>query len=409
MAARGQTTVSARSSRRLAVALLGAWLAAIIALVVFAVISWGVKTEAEAFGVATIAFAIGFVGYPIVGAMIAFRQPGNWIGWLFIGVGLLFAAAALFPAYATYGVFVNPGSLPAAEWAAWVSGWLDPLFFLVLCLLLLLFPNGHVPSPRWGIVLWMVAVGVAVSLADAAVKPGQIRKELPIENPLGIERVQPLFDALDTPVFLYFATCMVLSVAGLVVRYRGSSGDARVQIKWIALSALFLFVSFGADIALAIAGAPRGFIDFLFGLAFASIPIAAGVAILRYRLYDIDRVISKTLAYGVLSVILAGVYTCLVLAGQALSTPFAGGSNLAIAVSTLVVAALFLPVRSRVQAFVDRRFNRHRYDAQKTLEAFGARLREQVDLGTLSVDLRTAVDETMQPAHVSVWLREGHV
>ena len=399
--------MSSRSSRWLAVGLLCAWLGAIIAFAVLTVLSWGAKTEAEAFGVATIAFAIGLSGYPVVGAMIVFRQPANSIGWLFIGVGLLFAAAALFPAYATYGVFVDPGSLPAAEWAAWVSGWLDPLFFLALMLLLLLFPNGHVPSPRWRIVLWMVAVGVAVSLADAAVKPGLIRKELPIENPLGIARAQPLFDALDTPVFLYFATCMVLSVAGLVVRYRGSSGDARVQIKWIALSALFLFGSFAADIALAIAGAPRGVVDVLFGLAFASIPVAAGVAILRYRLYDIDRVISKTLAYGVLSVILAGVYLGLVLGGQALSSSFAGGSNLAIAVSTLVVAALFLPVRSRVQQFVDRRFYRRRYDAQRTLEAFGSRLREQVDLETLSLDLRHVVSETMQPASTSVWIRDG--
>lgn len=399
--------MSSRSSRGLAVGLLCSWLAAIIAFAVLTVLSWGAKTEAEAFGVATIAFAIGLSGYPVVGAMIVFRQPANSIGWLFIGVGLLFAAAALFPAYATYGVFVDPGSLPAAEWAAWVSGWLDPLFFLALMLLLLLFPNGHVPSPRWRIVLWMVAVGVAVSLADAAVKPGLIRKELPIENPLGIARAQPLFDALDTPVFLYFATCMVLSVAGLVVRYRGSSGDARVQIKWIALSALFLFGSFAADIALAIAGAPRGVVDFLFGLAFASIPVAAGVAILRYRLYDIDRVISKTLAYGVLSVILAGVYIGLVLAGQALFSSFAGGSNLAIAVSTLVVAGLFLPVRSRVQHFVDRSFYRRRYDARRTLEAFGSRLREQVDLETLSLDLRHVVSETMQPASTSVWIRDG--
>ena len=399
--------MSSRSSRWLAVGLLCAWLAAIIAFAVLTVLSWGAKTEAEAFGVATIAFAIGLSGYPVVGAMIVFRQPANSIGWLFISVGLLFAAAGSLPAYATYGVFVDPGSLPAAEWAAWVSGWLDPLFFLALMLLLLLFPNGHVPSPRWRIVLWMVAVGVAVSLADAAVKPGLIRKELPIENPLGIARAQPLSDALDTPVFLYFATCMVLSVAGLVVRYRGSSGDARVQIKWIALSALFLLGSLAAYFALAIAGAPQGVVDFLFGLASASIPVAAGVAILRYRLYDIDRVISKTLAYGVLSVILAGVYLGLVLGGQALSSSLAGGSNLAIAVSTLVVAGLFLPVRSRVQQFVDRRFYRRRYDARRTLEAFGSHLREQVDLETLSLDLRHVVSETMQPAYASVWIRDG--
>ena len=399
--------MSSRSSRWLAVVLLGAWLVAIIAFFAFTVLSWGVKTEAEAFGIATIAFTIGLVGYPIVGAMIVFRQPENSIGWLFLGVGLLFAAAALFPAYATYGVFVDPGSLPAAVWAAWVSGWLDPLFFLVLCLLLLLFPNGHVPAPRWRLVLWMVAVGVAVSLVDAAVKPGLIRKELPIENPLGIERAQPLFDALDTPVFLYFATCMVLSIAGLVVRYRGSSGDARVQIKWIALSALFLFGSFVADIALAIAGAPRGVIDVLFGLAFASIPIAAGAAILRYRLYDIDRVISKTLAYGALSVILAGIYIGLVLAGQALSSTFTGSSNLAIAASTLAVAAMFLPARSRIQRFVDRRFYRRRYDAQQTLQAFGSRLRQQVELDELSEDLLLAVAETMKPVSASLWLNDS--
>jgi hypothetical protein len=193
----------------------------------------------------------------------------------------------------------------------------------------------------------------------------------------------------------------------LIVRFRRSGPAQREQLKWVMFTAGLVLVMFPAA-ALTYDTTPLLVAVTAVGSACAAtlIPISTGIAILRYRLYDIDRLISKTLVYGSLTVVLGAAYVGLVLAGQAVFSSFAGGSDLAIAVSTLVVAALFLPVRSRVQRFVDRRFYRRRYDAERTLEAFGARLREEVELETLTSELRHAVEETMQPAHVSLWLRQ---
>jgi hypothetical protein len=200
------------------------------------------------------------------------------------------------------------------------------------------------------------------------------------------------------------------SLAALVVRFRRSRGVERQQLKWLAFAGAIPVAAFALSFVLGSFVSGGLLLDAIFVTGFAAlmlIPVAVGVAILRYRLYEIDRVISRTLVYGSLTVVLGAAYAGLVLAGQAVFSSFAGGSNLAIAVSTLVVAALFLPLRSRVQRVVDRRFNRHRYDAQQTLEAFGSRLREQVDLATLTGELRGVVEETIQPSHVSVWLRSG--
>ena len=199
--------------------------------------------------------------------------------------------------------------------------------------------------------------------------------------------------------------CLVSVVAAAVIvvrRFRRSRGDERQQFKWFATSAGFLVVT--VPIATAFNWTGIGGIVITFQLI--ALPVSVGIAVLRYRLYEIDVIIRRTLVYGTLSALLAGTYVAVVIGLQALFSSFAGGSNLAIAVSTLAVAALFMPVRSRVQHFVDRRFYRRRYDAQRTLEGFGARLREQVDLETLRSDLGVVVEDTMQPAHVSVWLRE---
>ncbi len=224
------------------------------------------------------------------------------------------------------------------------------------------------------------------------------------ENPVALSGIE--FGVVDAARPISGSLVFVVVLASLVVRYRRSRGVEREQLKWLAFAAALLVVGFlGATVA------GTGLVsDLFFVLAIASVvfmPVAVAIAILRYRLYEIDRVISRTLVYGSLTVILGAAYAGLVLAGQAVFSSFAGGSNLAIAVSTLVVAALFLPVRSRVQGFVDRRFYRRRYDAQRTLEAFGVRVREEVDLPLLSADLRGVVAETVQPTHVSLWLRQG--
>ena len=373
------------------------------------VVDWGRDTPAGPTPLgAYVGYTLAFVAYPAVGALIVFRRPGNRIGWLFLVTGLVLEAGALAPAYATHGTFVSPHSLPGAQWAAWFSAWLDGLFILGLALLLLLFPDGFVPTRRWRPALWLVLSGTAVLVVDSALKPGPIRKDLPIENPLGIGGAAGLFAALDTAVWLLFVVSFVVSVAALVTRFIHANGEVRAQIKWIVGAALLLVLAFAADIiTVGVLGRGQSISDAIFGLGFAGVPLAAGVAILRYRLYEIDRVISRTLVYGGLTVILGAAYAGLVLGGQALFSSFAGGSHLAVAVSTLVVAALFLPLRARVQKFVDRRFYRSRYHAQRTLEAFGARLREQVDLETLIAELSSTVRDTLQPREASVWLRGG--
>ena len=275
---------------------------------------------------------------------------------------------------------------------------------------LLIFPDGRLPSRRWrgvGFAQYVVLLGLVV----AALEPGPLADldYKRYDNPVGIEALDPLnripgwANLIGLPILL-LAT--VGAAASLIVRFHNSAGVERQQLKLVAWVVGITAVTWvGANLI------PYGGVHdavqlvALGGLVLA--PLAVLVAVLRYRLYDVDAVISKTLVYGVLTVILGASYVGLVLAGQALFSSFAGGSNLAIAASTLVVAALFLPVRSRVQRFVDRRFYRRRYDAQRTLEGFGARLREQIDLGMLERDLRGVVTETMQPTHASLWLREG--
>jgi len=240
--------------------------------------------------------------------------------------------------------------------------------------------------------------------ALATVNPGPMNDDLETaawpDNPLGIEGVDTFFSTAEDVTALLLLALLVATAASVIVRFRRSRGDERQQLKWMTYSVVVMVVS------LAFSPLVTGDVgDLLFAATIILVPAATAIAMFKYRLYEIDRVISRTLVYGALTLILGAAYVGLVLAGQALFSSFAGGGDLAIAVSTLVVAALFLPVRARVQRLVDRRFYRRRYDAQRTLEAFGTRLREQVDLETLQTDLRAAVVETIQPAHTSVWLR----
>ena len=326
-----------------------------------------------------------------------------------VGVGLLFGVSALAPEYADFTLYAKPGSLPAVGVFVWSSTWVDTTLFLSIAFLLLLFPTGKLPSRRWRPALWLAVAAVVLSFMTSAFKPGPVWKDtLNVDNPLGIGALGSLLDTAGTVVWFSFAGTMLLAGASVIVRFRHAHGDERQQLKWISFAALVLVVAFAAGNTTGHLGATGdAVVNGILALALAGIPVAAGLSILRYRLYEIDRVISRTLVYVVLTAILGAAYVGLVLAGQALFSSFAGGSNLAIAVSTLVVAALFLPVRFRVQRFVDRRFYRRRYDAQRTLEAFGARLREQVDLETLQAELRGVVHETMQPVSVGLWVRPG--
>ena len=393
-----------------------AWAVVETTNVVFVMLTWNM--ERGIFGETprtAVQIALTAAVYACVALLLATKRPRNAIGWIFLAIAVNVAAgmdgapANLLGRYALYSM-EHDGALPGVAVAASLaqSAWV--VMFLCIALLLLLFPNGHLPSRRWRGVVAILVVAATTSLIGGTTAPGPIAAPFGrYDNPFGVA----VLGSPDGVLFLGGAMLMLIplfaAVGSLIQRFRGSRGVERQQYALFTLAGLVLVAgmvatqivdaAFGARASTAVSVVPS--------IAAAVLPIATAIAILRYRLYEIDRVVSKTLAYGVLSVILAGVYIGLVLAGQALFSSFAGGSNLAIAASTLVVAALFLPMRSRVQGVVERRFYRRRYDAQQILAGFGIRLREQIDLGTLSGDLRTAVDETMQPAHVSVWLRNG--
>jgi hypothetical protein len=401
--------VTTRTAARVAWSLVALMVSLHVASGVFAVVGRHVHTPADRnVSLGAIGFYVAFLAFPVVGAAIVSRRPGNAIGWLFLFIGFDFAVSDLASEYADYGLFADPGSLPASVWAGWLSGWLDPVVFVSIMFVLLLFPDGRPLSPRWRPVVGFAASVVVLGVLWNALKPGEIFKDsLPVENPAGVQWLGQHLGFMDTLVFLGFTIGAVLSVTSAVLRFRRSRGIERDQMKGLALAALLLVLGFVTAAVLASVHATQ-IGDLVIGVGFAGVAVSVGIGVLRYRLYDIDRVISRAVAYALLTILLAAAYAGLVLGGQALFSSFAGGSNLAVAVSTLVVAALFLPLRSRVQRLVDRRFYRRRYDAQRTLTAFGSHLREEIELETLLTELRGVVGETMQPAHVGLWLREEH-
>jgi hypothetical protein len=354
-------------------------------------------------------FLVGVVANALVGAVVASRRPRNPIGWFFILSAASIAIATAMLRYAIYGLVIAPGSLPLAHAMAWPSSWVwVPGIALVLVFVPLYFPHGRLLSPRWRPVMWL-AFFVSVTVAGFwAFAPGAMSG---VTNPLGIEALRPVAGALgDFVTGMLLLVVVLASVVSLVVRFWRSRGDERQQMKWITYAAGIMFTMVllvtvldvvAANSALAKVANP------LTGAMFAGIPVAVGIAVLKYRLYDIDRIINRTLVYGTLTVMLAAVYFGGVTATQALFQLLTGQEEqpqLAIVVSTLVIAALFNPLRRRVQAFVDRRFYRSKYDATQTLAGFSAKLRDETDLEALNSELVRVVRETMQPAHLSLWL-----
>jgi hypothetical protein len=366
-------------------------------------VGYSVGTNQETWAARSALFVV-FIGFATVGALVASRLPRNAVGWIFLGVGLLAAVSVFSGEYANYAFVEEPG-LPGGYLAGWLYLWdWYPVLSLIF-VLPMLFPDGRPPGPRWRVTLRALIASFVLIVIPFWFKPGPLNdSDTPPwpDNPIGIAALESAYDYLGLLAAVVSAVALLISGASAVVRFRRSRGDERQQLKW-TIYALLVWV-----VTIPLTAITRGDVsDVFFALTVAMIPLAAAVAMFKYRLYDVDRVISRTLVYGVLTAILGAAYLGLVLAGQVLFSSFAGGSNLAIAVSTLAVAALFLPARSRVQRLVDRRFYRRRYDAQRTLDAFGSRLRQEVDLGTLAGELRDLVEETMQPAHVSLWLREG--
>jgi hypothetical protein len=390
--------------RRLAWALAGLAVGLHLLAHLFVVLGIGVGTPLDdELTLENVGHYVAFFAFPVVGGLVASRRPENAIGWLFIAIGISSGITLLCAAYADYAAFADRASLPAGAWVAWVAAAFDVVFFVAIDVLVLIFPSGRPPSRRWTFVLASLLAGGFLLAVNALLKPGEVFEPLPIENPAGIGGAKPYLDVVEAVGALLLLPAAVITYLGALWRFWHARGAERQQFKWFALAACFLLISF---LAATVPG--TGAVSMaMIGFAFASVPLSVGIAVLRYRLYDIDRVISRTVVYGSLTLILGAAYAGLVLAGQALFSSFAGGSNLAIAGSTLVVAALFLPLRARLQRFVDRRFYRRRYDAQRTLDAFGSRLREHVELDGLRTDLEGVVAETMQPTHVSLWLREA--
>ncbi len=351
------------------------------------------------------------VGFSTVGAIIAPRlPPKNPIGWLFCAIGLLFGLTHFSAEYAIYTLLAAPGSLPAGEAAVLTFPLVGVLALGLMVFLILLFPDGRLPSRRWRWFFWLslLLILVAAILQEFASGVVWPLGGAAIYNPLGVEGL-PNYWELTQALLL---TLIFTSAASLFVRRLRARGVERQQLKWFTYSAT-LAIS-GAILTYIISpviGAPLWIEWFVFVLALVGpigIPISMGIAILRYRLYEIDLIINKTLVYGALTAILALLYLGSVTVLQYLLSLLTGeGGTLAIVASTLAIAALFNPLRRRIQAFIDRRFYRRKYDARKTLEEFGSRLSEEPNLETISDDLVGVVRETMQPAHVSVWLRSA--
>jgi hypothetical protein len=337
-----------------------------------------------------------------LGLAITRRQPRNAVGWIFLVSGVCAAGYELAEAYTAYAIVVRGGAIPAGEWAAWFGSWLwVPTTALIPTFLFLVFPDGRLPSPRWRPVVWYGGFALGVFTATVALLPGPLMGAPSVRNPLSplsgeiaIERViLPLFTMLFLPV--------LLAVAALIRRFRRSTGVERLQLKWIAYASVLYAVGVFLD-----SNFNHPLFQIVDFIAICAIPAAAGVAVLRYRLYEIEILINRTLVYGATSATIAATFFVGIVVVQALLRPFTSGSDLAIAASTLLSFALFQPVRRRVQDGVDRRFDRSRYDAARTLDAFADRLRDEVDLDALRDDLLGAVRQTMAPAHTSLWLRE---
>jgi hypothetical protein len=347
-------------------------------------------------------------GFATVGAVVAARRR-NTIGWLFLGVAMVAAVGAFSAEYAVRAVVTAPGSLPAGGFAAWLTTWVFTLIFPALGLLLVLFPDGRPPSPRWRLVAWGLWLSLGAWAVWLMLRPEPIDLVgRTVANPFGIPALG-LPAVVGTPLAALNVTVVVASLFAAALapfwRRRRAGAVQRQQLKWLAFVAVGVPVTVAVSFGLltVLPAVSEVVLIVMLALVTGGIPVAVGLAVLRYRLYDIDRLITRALVYGALTVLLGLAYALgAVGAGQLLGRD---RSSVAVAGVTLACAAAFQPARRRVQAAVDRRFNRRRYDAARTVEAFSARLRQQVDLEALTAELLVVVNRTMEPATVSLWLR----
>jgi hypothetical protein len=351
-----------------------------------------------------VAARLAFLPFGLVGAAIVARQPSNAVGWLCAGIGL---GTGLFQFMEDYSLYALSHELPGgvALGLLGVMPW-HGLLTLMAVFLPLLFPDGRLVSPRWRLLAWTAAGASVVHALLMLVAPGSLHGlgGLP-DNPLGVEAAAA---AIGTAVAIGFALIGIFALAAaasMVIRFRRATGVHRQQLKWFTYAAAQLAVFFTFAVLFDFFESSSSLLAPLFFLSFALVPIAIGIAVLRYRLYEIDRLINRTLVYGLLTALLGAVYAGTVLSlGQVFGGIGHEPPTWAIAGATLAVAALFQPARRRIQRVVDRRFNRRHHDAARTVEAFSTRLRDHIDLDTVTAELVTVVDQTMEPTMVQLWL-----
>ena len=359
-------------------------------------------------------FGVAFLAFPLVGALIASRRPQNPIGWICLAAGLFWMLANLTSGYGVYGLLARPGSVPFPAAIGSLGVWMWAPAVGLITYLILLFPDGKLPSMRWRPLAWLSGAVIILVSLSTALTPGRLPDLGGVRNPFGLEEYPWVAEAAQG-VTLLLPLCILASALSLVLRFVRSGGEERQQIKWLAFAALVVGLGSSSVVIPSIilsndaGGADPLWMNLLEDaevLSLAGVPVAVGIAILRYRLYEIDILINRTLVYATLTASLALVYVGSVVSLQSVLRVLTGQeSTLAIVASTLVIAVLFNPLRRHVQAFVDRRFYRRKYDAAKTLAAFNARLRDETDLDALGEDLVGLARGTMQPEHVSLWLR----
>jgi hypothetical protein len=390
-----------------------AWALWVLTLVSYALVAWlnDLLVQAGRPDLAILssdipAFVLATLSASTVGALLASRRPRHPVGWLLLGLGLPVALSGVATGYANYGLMARPGTLPAADWAALYHGVSILAALAALQFVLLLTPTGSLPSPRWRWWARVAAGAAVVALATSLLLPFDPPYQA-TPNPLEVLALAGLLRPLSNLTWAVTALGLPVAAASLLLRFRRARGVERQQLRWLVLAAALAAAVLAATLlALAVGLVGSTGDEVLLGWVSAVVlglmPLATGAAILRYRLYDLDRIVSRTVAYGLLTVLLGGGYAVVVLGlGQLLGRD----STLVVAGATLAVAALFQPARRRVQGAVDRRFNRRRYDAARTIQGFSTRLREQIDLDALTAELLVVADQTMQPTRVSIWLR----
>jgi hypothetical protein len=409
--------LSTRTASWLAWSLAGLTVAIFAVAVVFAILTLIADPSQLAETAGGFVIILPFFSFPVVGVLIASRRPGNWIGWICLISGLFWTAFFENDASSAYelartGTVKSSVTLDALTQADWVF----PVGLLGIYMILL-FPDGRLPSRRWRPFAWFAGAVMVLINVSFVLAPGPLEGHSGVRNPFGLEQF-PWMTGAAVATVLMLPLCILISAFSLVLRYRRSDQETREQIKWLAFAASFVGLTYFGTLASGLLLAPESYTtnetaplwvslsQLLSYISFAGVPIAIGFAVLKYRLYDIDIIINRALVYGSLTATLVALYFGGIIVLQRTFVFVTGEeSTLAVVASTLAIAALFNPLRRRIQVLVDRRFYRRKYDAAKTLEAFSMKLRDETDLDALNDDLVGVVRDTMQPAHVSLWLR----